>query len=211
MSITVAIADDHPMMIQGLQHLLAHYSHIVLTDAYLNGSDLLQGLQSKVPDVLLLDIQLPDQSGDKLAPLLLKKYPELRILILTNFDSVLHISSLFRHGVHGYILKTTEEARLIEAIETVYKGEIFIEDSLKEKMERVAANMKKVVSTSSLTHREKEILQLLVNGNTCPQIAAKLFLGLGTVENYRASIMLKLDVNNTAMLVKKALMMGIVE
>src|ERR1700744_6434281 len=123
MNINISIADDHPMMIQGLQHLLAHYPHITLLGAYLNGEELLHGLQATVPDVLLLDIQLPGQSGDELAPILLKKYPGLRILILTNFDSALHVNTLFRHGVHGYILKSAEEKMLITAIETVYKGE----------------------------------------------------------------------------------------
>ncbi len=208
--IKIAIADDHPMMIQGLQHVLLRYPHIALTGTYPNGNELLTGLDRALPDVLLLDIQMPGKTGDELAPVILKKHPDLRILILTNFDSTLYVNNMMKHGVHGYLLKTSEEKILVKAIETVFQGDIFIEEAMKEKMEQIAYKIKKAVSTkSSLTPREKEILQLLVNGLTCPEIAEQLFLSTGTVENYRVSILLKLDAKNTAAMVSKALKLGL--
>jgi len=212
MQIKIAIAEDHPMMIQGLKYMLLRYPHVDLISTYLNGVELLEGLQHEVPDVLLLDIQLPGQSGDELAPIILKKYPDLKILTLTNFDSTLYASNMFKNGVHGYLLKTADEKVLIQAIEMVFQGQQFIEEAMKDKIDKVAYKIKKATSSkSSLTPREKEILQLLVNGDTCPEISKKLFLSTGTVENYRKNILLKLDVKNTAALVKKALQIGLAE
>ncbi len=212
MKINIAIADDHPMMIQGLQHVLIRYEHIVLIGAYLNGDELLAGLELKTPDVLLLDIQLPGKTGDELAPVILKRYPDIKILALTNFDSALHASNMFKRGAMGYLLKTSDEQILINAIETVFKGEQFVEKQMQERLQQASIKVKKSeYSKTALTVREKEVLQLLVNGDTNAEIAEKLFLSFGTVDNYRKSLLLKLDVKNTAMLVKKALQMGLVE
>jgi len=162
--------------------------------------------------VLLLDIQLPGKTGDELAPIILRKYPGIRILTLTNFDSTLHVSNMLRQGVHGYLLKNAEEDVLIRAIETVYRGESFLEESMKDRLHRLDIRITRTVSTkSTLTPREKEILQLIVTGDTSQEIAEKLFLSLHTVENYRTSIMLKLDVKNVAALIRKALRTGLAD
>jgi two-component system secretion response regulator SsrB len=210
MNIRIAIADDHPMIIGGLQRILAQFPNMSLTGTYANGKELLEGLQTIVPDVLLLDIQLPDKTGDELAPIILKKYPELKIIALTNFDSSLYIHNMFRCGVHGYLLKTSDEQELIRAIETVNSGGTFLEPELKTKMQQLEEKERKAVSLkSSLTNREKEILQYIVDGHTCAQTAEKLFLSVATVENYRIRILLKLGVNNAAALTKKALLLGL--
>lgn len=210
MSIRIAIADDHPMIIGGLQKILAQLPHMLLTGAYANGKELLEGLQTTVPDVLLLDIQLPDKTGDELTPVVLKKYPGIKIIALTNFDSSLYIHNMFKCGVHGYLLKTSDEQELIRAIETVYHGGTYLEAELKVKMQQLEEKERKAVSLkSSLTNREKEILQHIVDGYTCTQTAEKLFLSVATVENYRVRILLKLDVNNAAALTKKALLLGL--
>ncbi len=212
MPIRISIADDHPMMIQGLNHVLQRYKHIILAGTYLNGAELMEGLQQHIPDVLLLDIQLPGQTGDELAPLILKKYPDLKILTVTNFDSTLHASSMLRQGVHGYLLKTADEDTLIHAIETVYKGGLFLEKQMRIRLDEIESKIEKAVSAKvSLTPREKETLHLIVNGDTNQQIAEKLFLSVGTIENYRNRILMKLEVKNTAQLVRKALSLGLVD
>lgn len=212
MDIKIAIADDHPLVIGGICNMLHRYPHIKLIGSFTTGTSLLAGLQHIVPDVLLLDIQLTDYVADQLLPGIVKEYPDLRILTLTNFDSALYVDNMFRQGVHGYLLKTAEERILIQAIETVYAGQQYVDPLMKDKMQRTSLRVqKRSTSKSSLTMREKEILQLLVNGGSCPQIAEQLFLSVNTVVNYRASIMLKLDVNNTALLVKKALLLGLAQ
>src|SRR5690606_14935525 len=119
MQIKIAIADDHPMVIKGLQQMLVNYPKIIMIATYHDGAALLEGLEQQLPEVLLLDIQRHGQTGDELVPVILKKYPYLSILILTNFDSTLYAGSVLRHGALGYLLKTTDEDTLIDAIESV--------------------------------------------------------------------------------------------
>ncbi len=192
--------------------MLLTYPEIHLTGSYLNGEELLKGMSAGQPDVLLLDIQMPGKTGEELTPLLLKKYPDLKILILTNLDSALYVSSMFRQGAKGYLLKNTDEKVLIEAIKKVYEGGEYLEQSLKEKLTQLEARIKRTASMkSNLTPREKEVLQLIVNGDTTAEIADKLFLSQHTVENYRISILVKLNVKNTAALVNTALKTGLAQ
>lgn len=212
MQIKVAIVDDHPMIINGLKNMLQGYPHIEVIDAYNNGDELWQGLALQQPDVLLLDIQLPGQPGDELTPLILKKFPALRIMALTNFASSLYLSTMLRQGALGYLLKTTKQDTLIDAIETVYRGETFIEPSLRDKLvQQSDKNNRSVYAQLSLTIREKEILRLLVAGKANQEIADALFIGYHTVRNYRARIFDKLEVNSISELVSKALTLGLNE
>lgn len=199
------------MVITGVRNMLEGHAAIAMMDSFTDGEALMEGLSHRQPDVLLLDIQLPGRPGDELAPLLAKKYPELKIVALTNFDSTLHVQHMQRHGVLGYLLKTTDKDTLVHAIETVYRGDIFLQDSMKEKIHKAGLRIKREVSTrSSLTIREKEILQCIVNGDSSQEIADKLFLSVRTVDNYRFNILLKMDARNIAILVRKALEMGLV-
>jgi DNA-binding NarL/FixJ family response regulator len=212
MLIRIAIADDHPMVINGLKDMLSNCKHIQITDTYPDAAGLLEGLKKNRPDVLLLDIQLPDKNGDELAPLLLKTFPGLRILTLTNFDNTLYVSNMLKNGVLGYLLKNTDLRTLIEAIETVYRGEVFLKPAMKEKLEQFRQQIKRHTSSKyALTPREKEILRLIVNEYSNQEIADKLFLSLRTVENYRLNLSLKLEVKNTAGLVRKAIELGLLQ
>lgn len=210
--IRISIADDHPMVIDGIKNMLKGYKAATIIDTYNDGAALMEGLKTSQPDILLLDIQMPEKSGDELAPVIMKRYPTIKILTLTNFDSTLHVQNMLRHGVLGYLLKTTDKETLINAIETVYRGEVFLQSEMSEKLDHVGLRMKREVSTkSNLSPREMEILQCIVNGDSSPEIAEKLFLSVRTVDNYRVNILLKLDVKNIATLVRKALEMGLVK
>lgn len=210
--ITVAVADDHPMVISGLCNMLEHYTDIQLTGKYKNGSELLSGIAASMPDVLLLDIQMPDTTGVELASLLNKRYPALPILALTNLDSVLYAYNMLKYGVKGYLLKSATEAMLVKAIKSVYEGHEFLEEEMKDKLEQFTSKMRRESSLkATLTNREKEILQLIVHGDTTKEISEKLCLGYRTVESYRFNILLKLEAKNTATLVRKAIESGILE
>ncbi len=212
MDIKIAIADDHPMIIGGLKNIISNHSHLVLTGTYFSGKELLDGFREQQPDVLLLDIQMPDKTGDELAGILLRHYPLLKILVLTNFNSAFYVNNMMQHGVHGYLLKTAHEATLIDAIDAVYRGEQFIDPALTDKMQGTQqAGKKDSLNRVTLTRREQQILQMVVNGATNQQIVDSLFLSLSTVKNYRNRIFMKLDVKNMAELTKKALIMGLVE
>lgn len=212
MSIQIAIADDHAVIVNGVQKMLSNVSHISLIDSYLNGEELMQGLLKKIPDVLLLDIQLPGKTGDKLVPIILRKYPTLRILAFTNFDSAFYAKNMLSHGTLGYLLKSTDQSTLIKAIETVYEYKEFLEPSIKRQVDEKSIKAKREQSQNPiLTPREKEVIQLVVDGYTSKEIAEKLHLGIDTIENYRFNLILKLGAKNTAMLIKKAVQLGLVE
>ena len=210
--IRIAIVDDHPMIISGIKEILSDCANLVFSGTYVNGKELMEGLQDDLPDLLLLDIQLPDKTGDRLLLEILKKYPELKIIALTNFDSVLYVSNMMRNGAKGYILKNANKSVLTQAIEEVNNGGEYIQPSLKEKVALIEMGLNRTLASKFiLTVREKEVLQLIVNGLTNVEIAKALFLSVHTIENYRDNILLKMEVKNTAALVKKALTMGLAE
>lgn len=211
MPITVAIVDDHPLAITGLRNMLLDYDHIKVTHTYLDGSTLLEGLRQQQPDVLLMDIQLPDIPGEELAMMVHQTWPEVRILVITSQDATVQIKRMLRIGCKGYLLKNTDIDTLVGAIEEVYQGNEFIEPSLKERMLRNLIHFRKPEQKApTLTRRELEILQLIIAEHTNQEIADKLFLSLRTVEKHRFSLLQKLDARNTAGLVKTAIEMGLI-
>lgn len=211
MNITIAIADDHPMVINGLKDMLADSPHLELAATYPDGDTLLAGLARSRPDVLLLDIRMPGRTGDELVPQMLRLYPGLRVLVLTNFDNMLYIHTLLKAGVMGYLLKNTDQETLVAAIESVHRGTLFLKADVAEKLEQFRKNLKRSTSSRfALTPREKDILKLIAEECSNQQIAEKLCLSLRTVENYRLHLSLKLEVKNTAGLVRKAIEMGLI-
>lgn len=209
-TIKIAIADDHPMVINGLKDMLATQTNILIEATYLNGADLLKGLALSEPNVLLLDIRMPGESGIELVPYILKQYPRVRILILTNFDNTLYVHTLLNAGVQGYLLKNTDQNTLVEAIQHIHNGGQFLKDDIKEKLEQYRKSLKRnATSKVVLTPREKEILQLIAKEYSNQEIADHLSLSLRTVENYRLNLSLKLEAKNTAGLLLKAIELGI--
>jgi len=210
--IKIAIADDHPLVINGLKLILANSKEMELIGSYNNGRELLAGLKQCVPDVLVLDIHMPGQTGDELAEIIIAQYPQLKILALTNEDSVYHIKNMLRKGVHGYILKTTSEAILLDAISQVYRGEQYLETALKEKVIQDTLQAKKQISAAPvLSDREKEVLQYIAQDMTSQQIADKIFVSKRTIDYYRLSMLTKLGVKNVGALVKKGIQLGLIE
>jgi len=212
LQIKLAIADDHPLVINGLSHILANCADMTITGTYQDGEELLKGIAGKQPDVLLLDIQMPGQTGDELADIISEKYPLVKMLVLTNLDNVFYIKHMLKKGVHGYILKTARENILLDAIRTVYNGEQYLEPVLKEKLLQDTLHSKQQRSTDPvLSRREKEVLQFIASNLTSQQIADKLFISKRTVDNHRMSLLMKMDVKNVAALVKKAIQVGMID
>jgi DNA-binding NarL/FixJ family response regulator len=211
--IKLAITDDHPLAINGVKSMLSSSQHILITATYSTGNSLLEGLKSYPPDVLLLDIMLPDKSGKELAKIISHDYPQIGIIALTSLDAPSIVKVMMQRGCKGYLLKDTDEQTLVEAIETVAEGNEFIEPSLKEHLlQQMMGNKKQVNGViHELTTREKEILRLIVAEYTTQEIADKLFISFRTVENHRYSLLQKLEVKNTAGLVRVALTTGLLE
>lgn len=214
--INVTIVDDHPMVLTGLETLLKPYKNIKVNALYTRAQELMEGLVSQLPDVLLLDLLLPDRSGKDLVPELLRLYPDLRILILTSIDTPSMVSGMMRKGCKGYLLKGAWPDALVEAIETVSRGEEYIEPALKEQLLQHVTRFKHQQNQDNdllpeLSQREKEILKLIAEENTTKEISEKLFISYRTAESHRYNLIQKLDVKNTAGLVKIAIQMGLVE
>jgi len=210
MGIRLAIVDDHPLVQAGLRQLLASSVNIILEAVYSNGKELLSGLEQSAPDVLLLDIQLPDYNGDELARMIRQRYPQVRLLALTNVDTSAYVKKMVQAGCLGYLLKNVDRDTLVEAIETVFNGNQFIAPSLKEDLlQDMLEGKRKAKHAPTLTRREKEILQLIAKEHTSQEIADTLFLSPNTVENHRRQLLFKLDARNMAGLIKKAVDFGL--
>lgn len=209
--IKVAIADDQPIILLGLQNVIKDGDRLILHGIYKNGKEILDGLDTdKLPDVLLLDIQMPGMDGIEVAGILSKKYPSVKIVALTNVDAMPQVKRMLQQGCKGYLLKNTDPSELIAAIERVSNGEQILDSVLKDEIINDLFLSKRERGKIVLSSREKEILELITDGRPNQYIADKLFISLRTVENHRSNLHLKLGVNNTAALVKVALKAGLV-
>jgi DNA-binding NarL/FixJ family response regulator len=205
--IKVTITDDQQIILNGLQKIIAEASDIDLIGVFTGGEDLLEGLEKQLPDVLMLDINMPGKTGIELAGIISKQFPPVKIIALTNVDIIPQVKKMLQHGAVGYLLKDAAPEIIIEAIRKVAGGDKYLyEDLQKQLMNDLFEPSGKHV----ITRREKEILQLVVDEYTNQEIAEKLFLSLRTVENHRNNLLQKLGVKNTAGLVKAAINEGLV-
>ncbi|MCL2502432.1 MAG: response regulator transcription factor [Bacteroidales bacterium] len=196
--ITVAIVDDHQVVIDGVEKNIIESGVACLTGKAYSIAGCWAMLAKSQPDVLLLDVGLPDGSGMDLCPLLKAKYPAMNVLMLTNFAEYAVISHVLNNGASGYVLKNATSEEIMEGIRVVASGKRYLcdEAGLVLKKER----NKKVI----LTRQERELLKLLSAGLTSREIADQMCLGYETIRSYRKNLQAKLGVNNTAHLVKMA-------
>jgi len=197
--IKVIIVDDHKILANGLRKLIEEADDITVSEIAYNAKECRYCLQFGVPDVLLLDINLPDGSGVDLCKELKTCYPKLKILALTTYSEHSMMRQMLENGALGYVLKNATAEEVIEGIRTVAEGEKFL-------CHEVDILMKKQIRADIwLTPRERELLKLIVAGNTNPEIAEKISLSPETIKGYRKNLLLKLGAKNTAMLVKIAM------
>ncbi len=199
------------MVIVGLKNMLYFYKHIEVINTYTSGAELMDGLEQDVPDILLLDIKLPDKTGNELARIISKKYPRLKIIAITSMESSFHIKDMLQNGCQGYLLKTSSQQTLLDAIEKVYQGEEYLEPSLRDNLLKSMFNsQKKTVYKPNLTRRELEILQLIMEEYSNQEIADKLFVSHRTIQNHRFTLHQKLNAKNTVGLIKAAIQLGLI-
>jgi DNA-binding NarL/FixJ family response regulator len=208
MSIKIFIIDDHPMVVAGLNSLLGRLQNIEVTGAVSNAFDAIPFLKKNQTDVILLDINLPDISGIDLCKKIHKEFPEVKILGISTFSERSYISRMIENGASGYLIKSASADEIAEAIDTVLKGKMYLSVS----MEHIAKplSIMPLDNLPTLTKREKEILQLISEGFTNNQIAEKLFISPLTVDSHRKNLLTKLNVNNTASLIKLAVQNGLI-
>lgn len=202
--ITVFIIDDHPLVADGVTSMLKTKSNINVIGVAKTGNEALTFLEHSIPDIVLLDINLPDMDGLELCSKINALDIESKILMLTSNNDYAFISKALSNGAHGYLLKDMERKELINAIDAVLEGSLFVSSAANTKLlEHYKIGTKEEPSVV-LTRREKEILDLLEQGLNGPQIAEKLFISTYTVETHRKNLMQKLNANTTQMLLKVA-------
>ena len=204
MAIKVFIVDDHYMIIEGIRSLLQNEKKIEWMGHAMNAGSCLAFLKQQQPDVILMDINLPDKSGIDLCKEVKDKYPAVFIIGLSTFNQQSFIHKMMHNGASGYVLKNATDKELTEAIETVMKGKTY----LSEEASRVLR--KEEDSGIVITRREKEVLALIADGLTNNEIAQKLFISVTTVDTHRKNLLEKFHAKNVASLISIAIRMDIV-
>src|SRR4026208_384144 len=200
--IRIFIVDDHPVVIEGIHALLKNEKDIEWAGQAMNAASCLGFFVNNTADVVLMDISMPGISGVELCATMKEKYPGIFILGLSTFNQGLYIKKMMENGASGYILKNSSKEELITAIHTVYEGGIFFSGEAGQALKEYQKSS--LSELPALTERETEILGLIAEGYTNPQIAEKIFLSSFTVDSHRKNLLAKLNVKNTATLIKLA-------
>ncbi|GAB0157924.1 response regulator transcription factor [Chryseobacterium sp. Alg-005] len=206
--IKIAITDDHPLLLEGLKNILSQQEDFMVVDCYSSSSELFTGLENHILDVLLLDINLSDGNSIDLIKPILKKYPDIRIIILSVHNEFAVINSTLEEGAMGYIQKNALVTEIISGIQTILKGEKFLCNQTKKIVEMKTNSGLNMVP--KLTRREKEILLEASLGLTTNQIADKLCISPHTVESHRKNLIVKFKTSNLSTAVKLAMEYGLV-
>ena len=216
--INVVIIEDHALMREGIKAIISRDEKIKVIGESDNVDEGYDVVMNCNPDILLLDIALHGSSGLVLAKRLLAAKPDLLIIIITAYSKMDYILEAVENGVKGYILKESSPENLAEAIEKVYAGEIYIDSYISNKVIKslitkndveIAEDNKSAYSKLSL--REQQILKLLIDGVPIKDIAEELFISSKTVENHKASIMVKLKCKNMTELIRYAISIGLID
>ena len=198
--IKVFIIEDHQMVIEGIRSLLEGERDIEWLGYTKSPADLLALLSSKLPDVILMDINLPEMSGLDLCKEVKQKYPNVQIIALSISNQPSIIKKMIENGASGYLLKDASKTEILTALNEVSKGKEYISFS-------VATVLKSSTPTNELpllTKREKEVLEFIADGLNNTEIANQLFLSVTTVDSHRKNMLTKFNVKNTAALVRLA-------
>lgn len=199
--ISVYIVDDHQLVIEGITSLLHKEKDIKVVSNGLNAAACIDFLKQNIADIILMDIGLPDMSGIDLCKMVKKNYPGIHVLALSTYSQASYIANMIDSGASGYLLKNAGKQEILEAIQTVIKGNTYFSF---EAGRVYKAAQEKQKDLPGLTKREREILKLIAAGCTNVEIGQQLFISIDTVDSHRKNLYSKLGVKNTALLIKHA-------
>jgi DNA-binding NarL/FixJ family response regulator len=211
------IVDDHPMFREGIKSIIARNPQLEVVGEAGDGKAALQMVENLRPDMVLLDVSLPDINGIDLIHDIKKVLPEIRILMISMHTKIEYIASAFQAGATGYVVKDAPSEKILQALDLVSRGEYFLDTSVaRQVVERLAelpGRQTKIADAAygSLTPREQEILRLMAEGQSKKKIADRLCISPKTVENHRANIMAKLDLHSTLEMVRYAAKLGLID
>lgn len=197
--IKLLIVDDHHILVDGLKNLFDQTAHIQVIGTAMTGEECRRALLHELPDVILLDISLPDVNGIDLCKEIKTAYPEIKIVALSSFNEYAIVRRMIDQGASGYVVKNAMPEEIIQSVEMVMQDETFFCEEIDLLLRR------RSIHPVWLTPREKELLGFIVEGYTNAEIAEKMFLGVETINSYRKNLLVKMGARNTAVLVRMAL------
>jgi DNA-binding NarL/FixJ family response regulator len=205
--ISVFIVEDHHVVIEGLQSLLQNEAQIKIVGYANTASECLEYFASHKAEVILMDISLPDMSGIELCKQIKAKHKEVMVLALSTFNEGIYMNKVMENGASGYLLKSVTKQELIDGIKTVSKGGVYFSF---EAGKIYKSTLEKNSLRPVLTKREKEIVKLIAEGLTNAEIGQRLFISIDTVDTHRKNLYTKLDIKNTALLIRYAIENGLI-
>jgi len=206
----IAIVDDHEMFRSGVKLILSQRNDWEVVIEAVNGKDFLNQLKQYTPDIVLLDISMPELNGYEAAKQALKEFPQLKIIILSMLSEEEYYYKMIEVGVKGFILKNSGVDELLRSIEEVSSGNNYFAQDLLKKIV-LSINSTEINKKLKLNDREKDILHLICNGFTNKEISEKVFLSVKSIERYRTNLLQKTETRNTAHLVMHAIQNKLIE
>ncbi|MCH8904560.1 MAG: response regulator transcription factor [Bacteroidetes bacterium] len=214
-SISVAVVDDHKLFREGLIAIVDSFPGIDVIYEAANGNEIIRKINSQKPDVILMDLQMPELDGIEATKIIKKKRPEIKIIIISMFDEDKYIQYMLEQEVDGYLFKNADSSEVERAIHDVMEKDFYINARVAEVMRKrviaKGASKPKLILGPDFSNQEINIINLTCSGLTSREISEQLFISYRTVEGHRQRIMSKLGVNNMIALVVYALQNGIVE
>lgn len=209
--IKLLIVDDHPVVRRGISLCLAKQPHLEIVGEAADGREAVRKARELKPDIMLMDINMPQMSGLAVAELLRREAPEIKVLILSMHGNTDYVLRILQSGARGYVLKDAPAEELARAVDIVHNGETYFSaDVARVALNQFVRGNGDVTGAPNLTNREREVLIHIADGLSNKEIASALGVGVRTVETHRERIMRKLDIHNVAGLTKFAIARGLV-
>jgi DNA-binding NarL/FixJ family response regulator len=209
--IRAVVVDDHAVVRSGIKLLLDREGDIEVVGEAGTAKDAIFRARSLKPDVILLDVVMPGQSGIEVLPTLLKESPETKVLVLSMQDDPSYVREAFAAGASGYVLKEAVDEEVVAAVREIAGGRKYVHPALGARMVAAEAQERAAAEADPLSDREREVLRLLALGHTNQEIAKMLYISVRTAETHRSHIMQKLRLETRAELVRYALSHGLLE
>ena len=198
--IKILVVDDHPMVLEGMRSMLEQIPFVQLNGTAANAYEAIEKIKISLPDIVITDINMPEISGIELTSKIKTEFPTVKLIAMSTFKERSYISQMIQNGASGYMLKSASKEEIEEAILSVHEGKLYMSLDI-----NLSADEKQHIGkVPIISSREKEVLELIADGFTNPQIAAKLYISLHTVDSHRKNLLTKFGINNTASLIKLA-------